>query len=110
MDAPEGWTFEDGDKALVRGLKFRDFSEAFAFLTRVALHAEADVLMVADIDRGGAFAALLGTWEWLTPEERALVRGFILNKFRGDPALLEPGPALLQQRTGVPVVGVVPYL
>ena len=40
MDAPEGWTFEDGDKALVRGFKFRDFSEAFAFLTRVALHAE----------------------------------------------------------------------
>jgi adenosylcobyric acid synthase len=77
---------------------------------RVALHAEADVLIVSDIDRGGAFAALLGTWEWLAPDERALVRGFILNKFRGDPSLLAPAPELLEQRTGVPVVGVVPYL
>ena len=57
---------------------------------RVALHAAADVLIVSDIDRGGAFAALLGTWEWLAPDERALVRGFVLNKFRGDPALLAP--------------------
>src|ERR1700682_4375506 len=64
---------------------------------RVALHAEADVLIVADIDRGGAFAALLGTWEWLAPDERALVRGFILNKFRGDPTLLAPAPALLEK-------------
>jgi adenosylcobyric acid synthase len=77
---------------------------------RVALHARADVLLVADIDRGGAFAALLGTWEWLTQDERALVRGFILNKFRGDATLLAPAPALLEERTGVPVIGVVPYL
>jgi adenosylcobyric acid synthase len=77
---------------------------------RVALHAQADVLVVADIDRGGAFAALLGTWEWLAAEERALVRGFVLNKFRGDAALLAPGPALLEARTGVRVVGVVPYV
>ncbi len=77
---------------------------------RVALHAKADVLLVADIDRGGAFASLLGTWEWLTPAERALVRGFVLNKFRGDPSLLAPAPASLELRTGVPVVGVVPYL
>jgi adenosylcobyric acid synthase len=77
---------------------------------RVARHAQAHVLLVADIDRGGAFAALLGTWEWLEPDERALVRGFILNKFRGDPTLLAPAPALLEERTGVPVVGIVPYL
>jgi adenosylcobyric acid synthase len=77
---------------------------------RVALHAEARVALVADIDKGGAFAALLGTWEWLTSAERRLVRGFILNKFRGDPSLLAPAPALLEQRTGVPVLGVVPYL
>jgi adenosylcobyric acid synthase len=77
---------------------------------RVALHARADVLLVADIDRGGAFAALLGTWEWLAREERALVRGFILNKFRGDATLLAPAPALLEERTGVPVIGVVPYV
>ena len=77
---------------------------------RVALHARAEVLLVADIDRGGAFAALLGTWEWLAPEERALLRGFVLNKFRGDSALLAPAPALLAERTGVPVLGVVPWL
>ncbi|MBV8718144.1 MAG: cobyric acid synthase [Chloroflexi bacterium] len=77
---------------------------------RVARHANADVLLVADIDRGGAFASLLGTWEWLNEAERRLVRGFVLNKFRGDPGLLAPAPALLQERTGVPVIGVVPYL
>jgi adenosylcobyric acid synthase len=53
---------------------------------------------------------LLGTWEWLTPVERALVRGFVLNKFRGDEALLAPAPQLLEERTGVPVLGVVPFL
>jgi adenosylcobyric acid synthase len=77
---------------------------------RIALHAHADVLLVADIDRGGAFAALLGTWEWLRLEERRLLRGFILNKFRGDASLLSPAPELLCERTGVSVVGVVPYL
>jgi adenosylcobyric acid synthase len=77
---------------------------------RVALHAEAEVLLVGDIDRGGVFAALLGTWAWLTPAERALVRGFVLNKFRGDASLLAPAPALLEERTGVPVLGVVPFL
>jgi adenosylcobyric acid synthase len=77
---------------------------------RVASYAHADVVLVADIDRGGAFASLLGTWEWLTASERSLVRGFVLNKFRGDARLLAPAPQLLEERTGVPVVGVVPYL
>jgi adenosylcobyric acid synthase len=77
---------------------------------QVALYAQAEVLLVADIDRGGAFASLLGTWQWLTDAERALVRGFILNKFRGDARLLAPAPDLLEERTGVPVIGVVPYL
>src|SRR5580698_3270548 len=54
----------------------------------VALECQADVYLVADIDRGGAFAHLLGTWMCLEPDERALIKGFVLNKFRGDQALL----------------------
>lgn len=77
---------------------------------RVALHAGATVLLVGDIDRGGVFAHLLGTMELLTPEERALVRGFVINRFRGDPSLLTPAIEDLERRTGVPVLGVVPWL
>ena len=74
----------------------------------VALECRADVYLVADIDRGGAFAHLLGTWEFLEPAERALIRGFVLNKFRGDPALLGNAMELLEERTGVPTVAIVP--
>ncbi len=75
---------------------------------RVARHAQARCLLVADIDRGGAFAHLYGTWALLPPEERALIDGFVLNKFRGDASLLAPGPEQLQALTGVPTVGVLP--
>ncbi|WP_278913455.1 cobyric acid synthase [Deinococcus wulumuqiensis] len=77
---------------------------------RVAREVQASVLLAADIDRGGAFAHLLGTWHCLIPEERALLRGFILNRFRGDARLLAPAPEWLQEQTGVPTVGVVPWL
>jgi adenosylcobyric acid synthase len=72
--------------------------------------AETSVLLVSDIDRGGSFAHLLGTVECLAAEERALIRGFVLNKFRGDPALIHPAPEWLERRTGIPTVGVVPML
>ncbi|MDP3137491.1 MAG: cobyric acid synthase [Burkholderiaceae bacterium] len=75
---------------------------------RTAVHAQARCLLVTDIDRGGAFAHLYGTWHLLEPAERALIRGFVLNRFRGDAALLAPGPRMLQDLTGVPTVATLP--
>jgi adenosylcobyric acid synthase len=75
---------------------------------RVARYADARCLLVTDIDRGGAFAYLYGTWALLPAEDQARIDGFVLNKFRGDAALLAPGPEMLQSRTGVPTVAVLP--
>lgn len=77
---------------------------------RTARMASAPVILVADIDRGGALASLVGTLELLPPEDAARVCGFILNKFRGDKELLQPALAFLEEKTGRPVLGVVPYL
>ena len=76
----------------------------------MARHAGAKVLLVGDIDRGGVFAALSGTFDILDPEERALVVGHVLNKFRGDASILAPALDFLYRRTGRPVLGVVPWL
>lgn len=75
---------------------------------RVALHCHARCLLVTDIDRGGAFAHLYGTWALLPEAERALISGFVLNKFRGDASLLAPAPQMLQDLTGVPTVATLP--
>ncbi len=75
---------------------------------RVARHADARCLLVTDIDRGGAFAHLYGTWALLPPQDRARIHGFVLNKFRGDAGLLDPAPAMLQELTGVPTVATLP--
>ncbi len=77
---------------------------------RVAVEADAPVILVADIDRGGAFAHLYGTWALLPDKWRLRIRAFLLNKFRGDPALVEPAPADLEALTGVPTIGLIPWL
>lgn len=76
---------------------------------RVAKAIQAPVILIADIDRGGALASVVGTLELLDSEERALVKGIILNKFRGEIKLLQPALEFLREKTGIPVVGVVPY-
>jgi adenosylcobyric acid synthase len=77
---------------------------------RMAEAADARCVLVGDIDRGGVFAALLGTLALLEPDERVRIDGFIINKFRGDAALLTPGVAEFERRIGLPCFGVVPYL
>ncbi|GAX44833.1 cobyric acid synthase CobQ [Tolypothrix sp. NIES-4075] len=86
-------------------LKHRDLTNM-----RVAKHLNAATLLVVDIDRGGAFAHVVGTLELLDPDERALICGVVINKFRGQRSLLEPGIKWLEERTAIPVVGVIPYL
>lgn len=76
----------------------------------VAVECGADVYLVADIDRCGAFAHLLGTWMCLEPQERKLIKGFVLNKFRGDPLLLGNAMDWLKDRTGIPTVGIIPMI
>jgi len=77
---------------------------------KMAAYANASVILVGDIDRGGVFASLLGTMELLLHEERKLVKATLINRFRGDINLLNPLPEMIAQRTGVPVAGVIPFV
>jgi adenosylcobyric acid synthase len=86
----------------LRGLDFANME--------VARHAAASVILVADIDSGGVFAQIFGTLGLLEPAERALVSGIVINKFRGDPAILAPGIRQIEGLTGVPVLGVLPWI
>lgn len=86
-------------------LKHRDLTNM-----RVAKHLNAPTVLVADIDRGGVFAHIIGTLELLDPDERALIKGIIINKFRGQRELLQSGIDWLEERTGIPVIGVLPML
>jgi adenosylcobyric acid synthase len=85
-------------------LKHRDLTNM-----RLATHLNCPAILVADIDRGGALAHVVGTLQLLDPEERALVKGLVINKFRGSLELLQPGLDWLATYTGIPVVGVIPW-
>ena len=76
---------------------------------RMAAQAEAPVILVADIDRGGVFAQIIGTLACLSPAQQAQIRGFVINRFRGDVSLLKPGIDWIEERTGKPVFGVLPW-
>jgi len=86
-------------------LKHRDLTNM-----RVAKHLDAPTVLVADIDRGGVFAHIIGTLELLDPDERSLIKGIVINKFRGQRELLQSGIDWLEERTGIPVIGVLPWL
>lgn len=85
-------------------LKHRDLTNM-----RVAKYLNASTLLVVDIDRGGAFAHVVGTLALLEPEERALIKGIVINKFRGQRSLLQSGITWLEKYTGIPVIGVIPW-
>ena len=86
-------------------LKHRDISNL-----RMAMHAKACTFLIADIDRGGVFASVYGSIHLLTSEEKQLIKGIIINKFRGDAQLFEDGKKTIEELCGIPVIGIIPFI
>ena len=86
-------------------LKSRDVANL-----RMVKERRIPAVLVGDIERGGVFAAIYGTWLLMTPEERKYMRGFIINRFRGEPSILKSGIERIESLTGMRCLGIVPYL
>ena len=104
-DAHDAVICEGSGSPVELNLKNRDVANL-----RMVMERKIPTVLVGDIERGGVFAALYGTWLLMTPEERRFMKGFIINRFRGEPSILKSGIERIEHLTGMKCLGIVPYL